>query len=49
MAGKNLADPLSFRNAIYMALDAFRIRNNWTEISANPLKIQPLKPRDRDR
>lgn len=49
MAGKNQADPSSFRNAIYMALDTFRTRNNWTEISANPLKIQPLKPRDRDR
>ncbi|TND09921.1 MAG: 4-hydroxythreonine-4-phosphate dehydrogenase [Bacteroidetes bacterium] len=49
MAGKNQASEESFRNALYLAIDAFRIRNNWAVISANPLKIQPIKPRDRDR
>lgn len=49
MAGKNQASEESFRNALYTAIDAFRTRNNWSVISANPLKPQPLKSKDRER
>jgi len=49
MAGKNQASEESFRQAVYLAIDTFRTRNNWEAISANPLKPQPMKSRDRDR
>lgn len=49
LAGKNQADEESFRRAVYLAIDAFRMRHNWSEISANPLKITPMKSRDRER
>ena len=39
LVGKNEADPSSFRNALYMALDLLRNRQTTEEISANPLKI----------
>ena len=39
LAGKNTANPESMRNAIYMALDVFRNRAQFDEISKNPLKI----------
>ncbi len=38
IAGKNLANPDSMRNAIYMAVDIFRSRKAWAEMSRNPLK-----------
>ncbi len=38
IAGKNLANPDSMRNAIYMAADIFRRRKAWAEMSRNPLK-----------
>jgi 4-hydroxythreonine-4-phosphate dehydrogenase len=41
IAGKNLANESSLREAVYMAIDIFRTRNNWSEISANPLKTIP--------
>ncbi len=37
IAGKSVADESSFRNAIYTACDVFKTRNNWKEISSNPL------------
>ncbi len=37
IAGKNLAEPDSFRAAIMQAIDIFRNRTEWNEISANPL------------
>lgn len=43
IAGKNKADESSFRKAIYLACDIFRTRNQYAEISANPLKINPIK------
>lgn len=49
IAGKNTASESSFRQAIYTAIDIFRTRNNWTEISANPLKAAPRQREGRER
>ncbi|MBI2270326.1 MAG: 4-hydroxythreonine-4-phosphate dehydrogenase PdxA [Bacteroidetes bacterium] len=43
IAGKNIASEESFRKAIYTALDIFRKRNEYKQISANPLKSTPLR------
>ena len=43
IAGKNLASEGSFRKAIYTAIDIYRRRKQYEEISANPLKINPIK------
>ena len=37
IAGKNQADPSSMRNAIYMAIDVLRMRNEYDGLRANPL------------
>lgn len=37
LAGKGCADERSFRQAVYMAIDAFRNRSQHLEITANPL------------
>ncbi len=49
IAGKNIANESSLREATYMAIDIFRKRNNWEEISANPLKIIPRQREFRER
>lgn len=38
IAGKGVACPDSMRNAIFMAIDIFRNRRAWAEMSRNPLK-----------
>jgi 4-hydroxythreonine-4-phosphate dehydrogenase len=38
IAGKDLANPDSMRNAIYMAIDIFRHRAAYNEMTKNPLK-----------
>lgn len=38
IAGRNEADAQSMREAIYMAIDAYRARQNYDEAFANPLK-----------
>ena len=38
LAGKGEATADSFRKAIYLACDIFRTRNNFQELTANPLK-----------
>ena len=43
IAGKNLASEESFRKAIYTAIDIYKTRKQYTELSANPLKINPIK------
>lgn len=40
IAGKNLADPASFTEAIYQAIDIFRSRSEHAELAKNPLKIK---------
>jgi 4-hydroxythreonine-4-phosphate dehydrogenase len=49
IAGKNLANESSFREAVYMAIDIFRTRNTHVEISANPLKAAPRQREGRER
>jgi len=43
IAGKDIADPQSFRQAIYTALDVFRNREEYAELTKNPLKIRTLE------
>lgn len=40
IAGKNLANEGSFRHAIYLAVDVFAKRQDYKEMSANPLKVK---------
>jgi 4-hydroxythreonine-4-phosphate dehydrogenase len=49
IAGKNQANESSFREALYTGIDIFRRRNNWAEISADPLKSQPRQREGRER
>src|SRR4029434_1482094 len=37
IAGKDLADPASFREAVFFAMDRLRQRKNYAEATANPL------------
>jgi 4-hydroxythreonine-4-phosphate dehydrogenase len=39
LAGKNLANHESFREAVYKAIEIFKKRNEYSEISENPLKV----------
>ncbi len=48
IAGKGIADPESFRHAIFMALDAFRNREEYAELTQNPLKVRTLEA-DKDK
>lgn len=38
IAGKNIADPSSFREAVYQAIDLLRQRKQYGENTANPLR-----------
>lgn len=40
IAGKGIANPVSFTEAIYAALDIFKARNIYEEIATNPLKTK---------
>ena len=40
IAGKNVASKNSMRQAIYTAIDVYRNRRNYSEMTANPLKKQ---------
>jgi 4-phospho-D-threonate 3-dehydrogenase / 4-phospho-D-erythronate 3-dehydrogenase len=40
IAGKGIADYNSFKEAVYLAIDVFNSRNNYAEISQNPLKTK---------
>jgi len=40
IAGKDLADFNSFKEAVYLAIDIFHSRNQYLEISKNPMKIR---------
>jgi 4-phospho-D-threonate 3-dehydrogenase / 4-phospho-D-erythronate 3-dehydrogenase len=41
IAGKGIADYNSFKEAVYLAIEIFHSRNQYNEISQNPLKIRP--------
>lgn len=43
LAGKNKASENSFREAVYLACDIFRQRQEYKEISGNPLKFSKLR------
>ncbi|HEY0047555.1 MAG TPA: 4-hydroxythreonine-4-phosphate dehydrogenase PdxA [Flavobacterium sp.] len=43
IAGKGIADHNSFREAVYLALDIYKSRSEYAEISERPLKIK-IKP-----
>lgn len=49
IAGKNLASETSLREAIFAAVDIFKLRTNWKEISADPLKSAPRQKEGRER
>jgi len=40
IAGKNEANPESFRHAVYLAIDICNQRQEFEELSANPLKVR---------
>ena len=48
IAGKNVADPTSMREAIYNAIDIFRRRKIYEKAAENPLRHQP-DPRKSDK
>jgi len=39
IAGKNMASPDSFRNAVFLAIDIFKNRRMFAELNSNPLKF----------
>jgi 4-hydroxythreonine-4-phosphate dehydrogenase len=43
IAGKNIANEQSFKNAIYMAIDVYRNRQLYAEISESPLAFSHIK------
>lgn len=45
IVGKNEANPGSIRSAIYLAIDSFRLRKQYAEDRANPVKKVELKER----
>ncbi len=44
VAGKNKANPDSFKEAVFAAIHIFRKRNDYQSFSGNPLKINRKKP-----
>ena len=43
IAGKGIADYSSFKEAVYTAIDIFNTRNQYTQLTNNPLKIKELQ------
>lgn len=48
IAGKNMANEESFRNAVYLACDLVRARKNYKQATANPLKAAAVNVNQRD-
>lgn len=44
LAGKNIANPLSMREAIFRAVDIYRKRADYLDYSSNPLKVHRDRP-----
>ncbi len=40
IAGKNKADFTSFKEAVYLAIDIYKSRIQYQEVSSNPLKLK---------
>jgi 4-hydroxythreonine-4-phosphate dehydrogenase len=49
ITGKNMAEPESFRQAVFLAIDIYRNRKTYDQISADPLKAMHKRERERDR
>lgn len=49
IAGKNKADNSSFKEAVFAALRIFKNREEYHELTKNPLKKQPRKPQNKTR
>jgi 4-hydroxythreonine-4-phosphate dehydrogenase len=47
IAGKNIADESSFRQALYTALDIYHNRNEFNILTNNPLKSTSIRERER--
>jgi 4-phospho-D-threonate 3-dehydrogenase / 4-phospho-D-erythronate 3-dehydrogenase len=43
IAGQNMADPSSFRKALYLAIDIARNRKSYAEMTSNPMKSRSAK------
>jgi 4-hydroxythreonine-4-phosphate dehydrogenase len=43
IAGKNMADPSSFREAVFTAIDIFKKRKEYRELTENPLLLSHQK------
>jgi len=48
IAGKNMANEESFRNAVYLACDVVRTRKNYKHATANPLKVSAANANQKD-
>ncbi len=48
LAGEDKASPVSFRQAMYLAVDIFKNRQTFEEISKNPLKSYNISPNQVD-
>ena len=48
LAGKNKANPISFRNALYMAIDLWHTRTQNAELKKDPLVIKPREQHERN-
>ncbi len=46
IAGKNMADPGSFREAVFTAIDIYKKRREWNALNKNPLEIQQEKSKN---
>jgi 4-hydroxythreonine-4-phosphate dehydrogenase len=49
IAGKDLASPDSFREAVFIAIDIFRNRKQYAEMASDPLKVMQRRERERER
>lgn len=49
IAGQNIADASSFRQALYLAIDICRNRVDYAEMTANPLKVNAKNRRNTDK
>ncbi|MDH7446190.1 4-hydroxythreonine-4-phosphate dehydrogenase PdxA [Aquimarina sp. 2201CG14-23] len=47
ISGKNKADNGSFKEAVFSAIKIFKNRQEYTELTQNPLKKQPRKPQNK--
>ena len=48
IVGKNMADPSSFRTAVFQAIDIVKNRRNYAEMTANPLRVKGITFSDED-